>query len=126
MKLSVSTMTANRRFVKALRRQQDVIEELKRRFEGVDVETCPHEILLIAFVDQEGEFFRVVPGDPDIFEVEVGYDTQGEYPPDDDALVVQMLEGKITRMIDACDALGEARKSLNAVVERWATEVIAP
>jgi hypothetical protein len=118
-------MTVNRRFVKALRRQQRAIDELKRRFENVAVENCPYEILLLAIVDQEESFLKVVPGDQDIFEVEVGYDAHGEYPPDDDVLVVQLLEEKLMQMIDACEDLGETRKPLRDVVESWTTEVIA-
>ena len=126
MKLSISSTTANRRFVKALRRQQAAIDDLKGRFEDVTIENCPHEILLLAFVDQKEDFLKVVPGDQDIFEVEVGYDFHGEYPVDDDVLVVQLLEEKITRMLNVCDALAESRKLLCDIVEHWTTEVVTP
>lgn len=126
MKLSISTMTANRRFVKALRRQQPAIEVLKRRFESVEAEGCPHEILLLAFVDNELDFFRIVPGEVDIFEVEVGYDNHGEYHADDDVLLIQLLEEKLSQMIRACDQLGESKATLLEVVEAWTTETVTP
>lgn len=112
--------------MKALRRQQRAIETLKRRFEDVVVDDCPHEILLLAFVDKEADFFRVVPGEADIFEVEVGYDFHAEYPADDDVLLIQLLEEKLTNMLEACDHLGDARRTLTAIVENWTTETVTP
>ncbi len=125
MKLSISTMTANRRFVKALRRQQGAIDELKRRFESIVVDDCPHEVLLLAFVDGDVGSCNIVPGKQDVFEVEVGYDFHGEYAADDDVLLIQLLEEKLTQMIEACDGLREARNMLLGVVENWTTETIA-
>jgi len=119
-------MTANRRFFKSLRRQNSAIEELERRFEAIAVDDCPHEILLLAFVDRDVGFFKIIPGEQDIFEVEVGYDFHGEYSVDDDVFVIQLLEEKLMQMIEACDGLGESRKVLADVVENWTTETISP
>lgn len=126
MKLNISTMTANRRFVKALRRQEPAVADLEQRVESINVGNCPHEILLLAFVDKDVDFFRVIPGKSDIFEVEVGYDFHDEYPVDDDVLLIQLLEEKLYRMIEECDSLGDAKVTLLAVVEKWTTETVAP
>jgi len=126
MKLSIFTMTANRRFVKALRRQQSTIDELKRRFDNVVVDGCPHEVLLLAFVDNEADFFKVIPGDADVFEVEVGYDFSSDFPSDDDVLLIQLLEEKLAQMIEACDHLANAKGTILGLVESWTTEAITP
>jgi len=126
MKLLFSSTTVNRRFVKAFRRQNVALDVLKQRFEQVHAPHCKHDILLLAFVDQEVDYFRIVPGDKDIFEVEVGYDYEDHYSPDDDVLLIQLIEEKLMLAIDACEALGEAREEIKAVGEAWATENVVP
>ena len=126
MKLSISTMTANRRFVKALRRQQGTVDELKRRLESVAVDNCPHDILLLAFVDNEADYFKVIPGDADVFEVEVGYDSNNDFQPDDDVLLIQLLEEKLTLMVSACEQLGGAKGTILGLIEDWTTDAITP
>lgn len=119
-------MTANRHFVKALRRLQELLDTLKQRLEQVTVNECPHETLLLVFADRDSEYFHIVPGNLDVFQVEVGYDFHGNYPTDDDVLIVQLIEDKVTRMITACEALGESRKLLCDIVEDWTTEAVSP
>ncbi len=124
MKLAVSTMTTNRHFVKALRRQQHWLEELKVRVSDVSPKDCPHEALLLCFVDKPVESFRVVPGNPDVFEVECGIDSSSNYLADDDVLLIQMLEAKLKQMIQECSSLGDDRKTLLDIVEAWTTDAI--
>jgi hypothetical protein len=126
MKLMFSSTTADRHFARANRRHNAGLLELKRRIESVSTANCVHDILLLAFVDQDTDFFRIVPGDKNIFEVEVGYDYEDRYSPEDDVLLIQLIEEKLMLAIDACEALGAARQELKAIVEAWTTEYITP
>ncbi|BBO34111.1 hypothetical protein [Lacipirellula parvula] len=126
MKLSVCSITANRTFVKALRRQSQAIADLQKRFEEMRVDPCPHEILLLAFVDRDESWLQIVSGDQEVFLVHVGYDFRSRYPVEDDVLVIQLLEEKITQMIDVCGASAESRKRLRDLVEQWTTEMVVP
>jgi hypothetical protein len=127
MKLMFSSITANRFFIKANRRQNAACEELERRFERISTSQCKQEMLILSFVDREEDYFHLVHDDPAIFHVEVGYDYEDRYSPEDDVLLIQLIEEKLMLAIDACEALGAAREELNAVVEAWTTEnVVLP
>jgi uncharacterized protein (DUF342 family) len=126
MKLFISTTTTNRQFVKALRRQHSNTEILNTEIEKLSINNCECEILLLAFVDRDQSYSRVIAGEVDIFEFEVGYDFQHQFLPDDDVLVVQLLEEKILQMIAACSLHATAKEALRHVVVNWTTDVIKP
>lgn len=124
MKLAISTTTINRQFVKALRRQHSNTEMLKREIERVCVTNCACEILLLAFIDKGPGYTRIAAGGFDIFEFEVGYDYQRQFPMEDDVLVVQLLEEKILQMIAASPLPVAAKEELRCAVVNWTTGIV--
>lgn len=125
MKLSLSSVTTNRRFVKALRRQvkwTDLLKELLRR------EDLPRNdvTLIVAFVDETPGFVRVMSNTQSLIDVEVGYDYSGDYKPGDDVLALQLVEECVVRAIDATEFSTEEKASLSRVVEDWATQAVMP
>jgi hypothetical protein len=124
MRFSISTTTINRQFVKALRRQQANTEILKRQIEKLSVNNCTFEIFLLAFVDRDPSYSRVIVGEKDIFEFEVGYNFRTEFLPDDDVLVLQLLEAKALQMIAACSLPNATKEEFRSIIVSWASQVI--
>jgi hypothetical protein len=82
--------------------------------------------LLLVFLDREADFLQIATGDKQFFVIEVGYDYEDNYPPEDDVLLIQLIEEKLMLALDACEELGEAGAELKAIVESWTTESIEP
>ena len=126
MKLGIFTMTRNRRFSKAMRRVQKQIDTLKDRLKIIRVAVPRYDNLLLTFVDEDPSYTNVnTKGrNDDIFEVNVGYDYSHDYPPEDDVLVIQLLETVLERILVNNDVFGDKQKELLTIVENWTTESI--
>jgi hypothetical protein len=125
VKLGIFTITTNIRFVGARQRIQPKIEALRRLLADVTVRgQCDNVIL--TFVDENPDYFRVIRKgrDDDIYQVNVGYDFAGNYPQEDDVLVIQLLEEKLERIIESGEGFAEKRQELLSTISDWTTEAI--
>ena len=124
MKLSIATMSQSKQFSKAIRRQNALILELKKRFEDIAVDECKHDVLLLVLVEGKPGLFRVCPGGDDVFEVEFGIESEEILQPCNNVLLIQQLGDALKKMIRACDGLGDARATFYRIIEKWTTEAI--
>lgn len=125
MKLGIHTETTNRRFQKALRRINEKVEELKRRMAKIDILGRQGNVML-TFFDEDPSVIRVTRRGKadDIYEVDVGYDFTHDYPPEDDILVIQLIEEKLKEVTNSSDAFVPKREELLRVITDWTTEAI--
>jgi hypothetical protein len=125
LNLGVHTHTVNRRFQKALGRVDGHVEELKRRLAAVPREGRFNDVML-TYIDEEPSVVRVTRrgAADDIYEVDVGYDAAIDYPPEDDVLVIQLLEEKLQQVINGDDGFAPRRAELLRIIEDWTTEAI--
>jgi hypothetical protein len=124
MKFIVSTTTTNRQFVKALRRQHPNVEILKSQIEKISSNNCAYEIFLLAFVDRDLSYSKVIAGEVGIFEFKVGYDFRAVFPPDDDVLVSQLLEVKELQMIATSNLPRATIEEFRSIIVNWTSQVI--
>ena len=125
MKLGIHTETANRRFPKALRRIYSKIDELERRLFAVELAGRFNHVML-TFFDEDPSVVRITRrgSADDIYEVDVGYDFEQSYPPEDDVLVIQLIEEKLKEVIGSSDGFAPKREQLLRIIEEWTTEAI--
>lgn len=119
------TFTSNRRFPKALRRVHDKIEALKVLLAPIEVSGRVNNVML-TFIDEDPSVIRVTTRGKtdDIYEVDVGYDFAHAYPPEDDVLVIQLIEEKLKDVMDTSDAFASKREELLRLIMHWTTEAI--
>jgi hypothetical protein len=125
MKLGVFTQTRNARFVSARQRIQPKIVMLKGLLAPI-ILMGRHNNVLLTFVDEGPDFVGVIRrgSNDDIYEVDVGYDCTQDYAPDDDVLVIQLLEEKLKHVIESDDGFAPHREELLQVITDWTTEAI--
>jgi hypothetical protein len=125
MKLGIHTNTTNRHFQKALRRINDKVVELQRRLSQIPVEGRFGNLML-TFFDEKPSVYRITSrGKADhIYQIDVGYDFGHRYPPDDDVLVIQLLEEKLKQVIEGDEGFAPKRKELLKLIVDWTTEAI--
>ena len=125
MRLGIHTETANRRFSKALRRIYGNIEELKRRLAVIELPGRLNNVML-TFFDEDSSVQRVTTrGEADdTYEVDVGYDFAHDYPPDDDVLVIQLIEEKVKQIVGSDVGFAPKRAELLRIITDWTTEAI--
>lgn len=125
MKLGIHTETTNRRFQKALRRINGKVDELKHRMANIDI-PGRHGNLMLTFFDEDPSMIRVTTRgkNDDIYEVDVGFDSSGSYPPEDDVLVIQLLEEKLEQVIDGDAGFKDKKAELLKIISEWTTESI--
>lgn len=125
VKLGLFTITRNVQFVSAWQRIQPWIDKLKTILAGVKLRGR-YDNVILTFIDEYPEFFRVIQKgqEDDVYQVNVGYDFAGTYPPDDDVLVIQLLEEKLKVVINSSEGFGEKREALLIAVSDWTTKAI--
>lgn len=101
MKLGIHTESTNRRFQKSLRRINGQVEELRKRLADIDLPGRYGNVMM-TFFDENPSVLRVTRrGKADnIYEVDVGYDFAAGYPPEDDVLVIQLIEEKLKQVLE--------------------------
>lgn len=125
MRLGIHTETMNRRFQKALRRINTKVEYLEERLAPIELRGRFNNLML-TFLDEDSGVIRVTRRgkNDDIYEVDVGYDYEENYPPEDDVLVIQMIEEKLQQVIENDEGFAAKRAELLKVIEDWTTEAI--
>jgi hypothetical protein len=125
MKLGIHTETTNRRFQKALRRINGQVEELRKRLAGIDIPGRYGNVMM-TFFDEDPSVFRVTKRGKadDVYEVDVGYDFAAHYPPEDDVLVIQLIEERLKQVVDGDDGFETKRAELLRLITDWTTEAI--
>lgn len=125
MKLGVFTETRNTAFVNARRRIQPKIVKLKEMLVPIKI-PGRYDNVLLTIKDEAPSVIRVTTRgkNDDIYEVDVGYDFSGNYPPEDDVLVIQLLEEKLEQVIESSDAFKDKKEELLKVISDWTTEAI--
>jgi hypothetical protein len=125
MKLGVHTFTKNRRFPKALRRIHNKINDLKALLAPIAL-TDRFGNVMLTFIDEEPSVIRVTKRGKadDVYEVDVGYDFAHNYPPEDDVLVVQLIEEKLKQLVEGDAGFAPWREELLRVITDWTTEAI--
>jgi len=125
VKLGLFTKTKNIRFVSSRQRVQRKIETLKERLALIRLDGRFDNVIL-TFVDESLNYFRVIQKGPndDVYQVNVGYEFSADYPPEDDVLVIQLLEEKLARVINSHDGFAAKREELLRVITDWTTEAI--
>ena len=81
---------------------------------------------MLTFFDEDPSVTRVTMRgkSDDIYEVDVGYDSAGKYSPDDDVLVIQLLEVKLNQVIENDEGFAPYRAELLHLIAQWTTEAI--
>jgi hypothetical protein len=125
MKLGIHTCTGNRRFPKALGRIHKHVEELERRLLTVQLPGRFNHVMF-TFCDEDLSVVRVTRRGQadDIYEVDVGFDFEHHYPPEDDVLVIQLIEAQLHRFLTDDPGFASRRDELLRVISDWATEAI--
>jgi len=125
MKLGLFTKTINIRFVGSRHRVQAKFETLKERLAAIQLDGRFDNVIL-TFVDEAPNYFRVFQKgqNDDVYQVNVGYEFSANYPPEDDALVIQLLEEKLVRVINSHEGFRVKRQELLRAIADWTTEAI--
>ncbi len=125
MRLGIHTFTTNRRFPKALRRIHAKIDGLKALLDPIGLPGRFNDVML-TFVDDDPSVIRVTKRGKadDVYEVDVGYDFAAGYPPEDDVLVIQLIEEKLKQVVDGDASFDAKRAELQQVITDWTTEAI--
>ena len=125
MKLGIHIRSANQRFPKAIGRIYVQIGDLKDRLVPIELHGRFNNLML-TFLDENCGVTRVTRRgkDDDIYEVDVGYGYEESYPPEDDVLVIQMIEEKLQQVIENDEGFAAKRAVLLKVIEDWTTEAI--
>lgn len=82
--------------------------------------------IMLTFVDDDVDVMRITKrgNADDIYEVDVGYDFEQDYPPEDDVLVIQLIEEKFKEVVANGDGFAPKREQLLRIIEEWTTEAI--
>lgn len=125
MKLGIHTETTNRHFQKALRRINGQLDGLRNRLAGLNIPGRYGNVMM-TFFDEDPTVFRVTKRGKadDLYEVDVGYDFAANYPPEDDVLVIQLIEEKLKQVLDGDAGFEVKRAELLRVISDWTTEAI--
>ena len=85
-----------------------------------------YDNVMLTFIDEAADVLRVTRRGrkDDVFEVDVGYDFSQNYSPNDDALVIQLLETKLKQVVENDEGFASKRKELLRTITDWTTEAI--
>ncbi len=125
MNLGIHTETTNRRFIKALRRIDEKVRILKSRLNAIDI-NGRYGNLMLTFFDEDQSVMRITTrgNADDVYEVDVGYDFEQNFPPEDDVLVIQLIEEKLKKVVDGDAGFAPKRVELLRIITDWTTEAI--
>ena len=104
---------------------QRKFETLKARLSSIPLRGR-FDNVIVTFVDEAPNYFRVIQKGPsdDIYQVNVGYESAGNYPPEDDVLVIQLLEEKLRQVVNSDEGFAGKRDEVLKAITDWTTEAI--
>jgi len=111
-------------FDRALDRTFKERKVLQSRLEAVKVDGR-FNTLGFVIVDYPPNYFKVARKvDDSIYQVSVGYDLTGNYPPEEDDKVIRLLAGWMRRALQETDGYAAKRTELLEIVNSWEEQAI--
>lgn len=122
MTLSISAVSKNRKFTKALVRYAGSIDALRNAAINISTDLLPYDTIQIVFIDRDDDYMRPVGCKGDrLFQVEVA--TPGEETTDytNEASVVNAIGRKLVRALEVChlsvDLQNQVKETIRAICE---------
>jgi hypothetical protein len=96
MRLSISAVSGNRKFTKALVKHSQRIDSLRNSAVGISTDSMPFDTLQIIFLDRDQSYLRPVGCKKDrIFQVEVATPDEQDIDYSDETSLFRAIAGKL-------------------------------
>ena len=106
MQLNYSHITSNRQMLKALRRIVNDVDDLKATFRDLTPNAgAKWSIFMVALVDEGADYVRPRLDDPEVYDVEVGYDDQTNFGSLGVGELRRFLSAVSLRAMEACEEM---------------------
>ena len=116
MEISISAVSRNRKFTKALIRHSATVDSIRHAFEGMGAEMLPFDVLQVVFIDRNQDYVHPVGCREDrIFQVEVAVPNEAETDYSNPSSLVQAVGKKVLLAIEST-GLSDGQKE--SVVQR--------
>lgn len=123
MDLSVTAVTKNRQFSKALTRLAPQLQTLKDALKVVPTKNFPYSCIMLTHMDLPFGHVKPIPNRDGIFHIEVGYDNNLKLTFQDrdqnDLLLLANIADNISAALNIAPLAPEDKKVVIGIVDTW-------
>jgi len=119
MYLLISSYTSNRKLGKAITRLSKVFKSLENKIESLDFQEATYDGMVICLVDEDENFFKVIPNKENVYQVTVGISPNLSLLPNDDKIFFSYIYKKVEIVLEKCRMEQSDKDKIKEVLLDW-------